>query len=580
VPDNGTTAQAILLNACRGFSGLGDLRELLQWLDEVAPENIRKEFDVMLEWPLVQDLGAFVQGAWVAVHERTKDWEPWLSLFERVDEYARQRASPCLGRQAAKAKAIILTEYLSRVEDALVVLEQAEIVFGPSPVLMEQRANVLFRKNDDESVLEIWQKLTGDPGSRIALNPFVYQRAGMSAARLGQWSKAGQIFHEGAQSVQPGFLKKTKFGLQVDAALAVSLGGDQVSAARLLAGAVLSLPAEAAVEDDSRWEALQRAAASVRNTIGNSLWNPTEAKPPFEPGYASSPELKVSRVEPGQAMRSELTRAQVLHLAATLATDPSGLMKDLELLEGSSCLFVRWLAAEARLALAFSTGAGAGFVEALVAFDKAMAEFSDRIQQGLSPLDPDDEPRSSLPIAPELWFGMLCAGAVCTAPNLINHLKIWLDASCRLLGEKAALTNSIQLMLKGASLPVELLQPAVVDAESPAHVRCGAAARLLHRVLSVEKTLQIQALLISGFVSDNSRERQTLFNWHVARHFANSWRMLAQSPFQFYSPRTSVPALLDTLIALDRGSGTLKSVVVAAATALRQPLGAFMERVL
>jgi hypothetical protein len=580
LPEDGTTAQAIFLCASRNIRDLGSLDELLQWLDNVAAEDIRQQFDVMLEWPLVQGLGAFVQGAWAAVHEQTKDWEPWLSLFKRVDEYAKRRASPRFGREAAKARAIILTEYLARAEDALTVLEQAEATFGPSAVLMEQRANVLFQARDDESVLEIWRQLTSNPVSRTTLDPFAYRRAGISAARLKQWDKAGQIFRAAADFVQPDSFELTKFGLSVDAALAISRGGDQAAAAKLLVDAVLSLPAEAAAEGDERWEAVQRAAVSVCRTIENSLWKPTEAEPQFEPGYASSPELKVSKVEPGQAARSEMTRVQILHLVSTLATDPAKFAQELEVLAGSRYFFVRWIAIEAQLALAYSTGAGAGFVEALLAFERATTEFSANMQQGMSMLDPDDGPKSSLPVTPERWFGLLCAGVVCTGPDLLTHLKIWLDASNRLLGEEAALTNNIRMLLKGASLPAELLQPAIFDTASSSPVRCGAAAQLLRGMLPAKETLQIQAFLASGLVCDDGFARQVLFNRHVARCFADFWRMHAQSRFQFYSPSTSVPALLGTLDGVERGSGTLKSVLVAAASALRQPLGEFMERVL
>ncbi len=240
---------------------------------------------------------------------------------------------------------------------------------------------------------------------------------------------------------------------------------------------------------------------------------------------------------------------------------------------------VRWMASEARLALAYATGAGAGFIEALLAFDRSTAQLPVYRQRGMSPLDPDDGLESNIPLNPERWFGLLCAGVVCSGPDLLAHLKIWLDASTRLLGEEAALTNNIRLLLKGSSLPFELLHPAVIDTASPSPMRCGAAAQLL-KGMPAEKTLQIQSFLTSGFVSDESFGRQSLFNRHVARLFVDSWRTHAQNPFQFYSPRKSVPALLGTLDGVEHGSGTLKSVLVAAASALRQPLGEFLERVL
>ena len=379
---------------------------------------------------------------------------------------------------------------------------------------------------------------------------------------------------------EPGSLELTRFGLSADAALAVSLGGNQAAAAKLLADAVLSLPVEATKEGNERWEAVQRAAVAVSITIENSLWKPTEAKPKVECGDVSSPELKVSKVEPGQGFRSEMTRAQILRLASTLANGPAGFDQELETLARSKYQLVRWIAIEARLALSYSTGAGVGFIEALLAFDRATTDFQIRIQQGISLRDPDDGPKSSLPAAPERWFGLLCAGVVCTDPDLLAYLKIWLDASIRLLGEESALTNNIRLLLKGASLPSELLQPAVTDTASPPPVRCGAAAQLLREWLPAATTLQTQAFLTSGFVSDGSFALQLLFNHHVARCFANVWRTHVQNRFQFYSPSTSVPTLLKTLDSVERGNANLKSLLVAAANALRQSLGEFMERVL
>jgi hypothetical protein len=55
---------------------------------------------------------------------------------------------------------------------------------------------------------------------------------------------------------------------------------------------------------------------------------------------------------------------------------------------------------------------------------------------------------------------------------------------------------------------------------------------------------------------------------------------MADTNFFFNSPKTPVPALLGTLDEIDRGSDTLKSVLVTAARTLRQPLEEFIERVL
>ena len=161
-------------------------------------------------------MGAFVHGAWSAEHANVTDWGPWLELFDFIEDYAKRRASPTLGREAAKAKAIILTEYLSRPDDALLVISSAEASFGESAVLAEQRANVLFHAEDDEQALEIWDELVENPSKIDVLDPFAYRRAAMSAARLARWDKAADIFKDAISSIEPETFAWTRFGLTID----------------------------------------------------------------------------------------------------------------------------------------------------------------------------------------------------------------------------------------------------------------------------------------------------------------------------------------------------------------------------
>jgi hypothetical protein len=215
-----------------------------------------------------------------------------------------------------------------------------------------------------------------------------------------------------------------------------------------------------------------------------------------------------------------------------------------------------------------------------LAFDAATTNFLAKIQQGMSPLDPDDNSRSERPTTPEQWFGLLCAGIICAGPAVVTHLNAWLDESNKLLGEEAALTHNIRLLIRGMSLPVGELQATVRDATSSPPLRCGAAAKLLLKNPPAETTFHLQALLSSGLVGGDSFIRQQLFNRHVAQCFSVSWRTLAQNRFQFYSPSTSVPALLSALDEVEYGNGTMKSVLIAAASALRQRLGEYIQQVL
>lgn len=580
LPMDGTIAQAVLLAAIQSVRDLSSLEELRQWLDSVATEEIRQQFDEMLDWLLVQNMGAYVQGAWAANHEEIQKWQPWLDLFERVEDYATRRSSQRFGREAAKARATILSEYLDRSDDALIVLEQAEISFGTSVVLMEQRANVLFQEQNDESVLEIWNKLSDETGTLAYQDPFACRRAGISAARLEKWGQARQIFLDAANSLQTGYLEQTKFGLQVDAAHIASQSGNHVSATETLVDAVLTLPDEAAEEGNGGWDSVQRLAVGNCRVIESKLWKKIKDPPLLEPGCASSPMLKDNKSEPGQEARNELTRIQVLLLASTLLSDTKGFSQYIDLMSSSKYFFVRWYVIEAQLAVAYATGAGETFIERLLAFDSCLEELSIRRKQGIDLLEPDDGPKEKLPNTPERLLGLLCAGAICSGSDLHKHLNIWLEKSVQLLGKESGLTNNIQMFINGSSLPVGKLQQTIDDTSAPQCVRIGAACRVLQENLNAVATFQIQSLLTSALVSDDSYYRQEVFNLHVARCFSIHWRRQVKNSFQFNSPQTAVPRLLGTLSKLERGSSTLKNVLVSASVAVKQPLGDFMERVL
>ncbi|CAE6866444.1 hypothetical protein R75461_08304 [Paraburkholderia nemoris] len=275
IPVVATQVQILLAFCARWVRSASTLRELIDWLDSSATDEVRRDFDVVIEWSFVQVAGAFVQSAWVDEYDDDTDWVLWLELFDLTYEYAKRRASPNLGRETAKAKAIVLTEYQSRPDEALQLLDAAERDFGYSAVLGEQRVNVLFQINDYARVLELWSRLVSV--SQPALDPFAYRRAAISAARLGMWEKAAEIFRSAAAATDLVEYSWTRFGLQVDGALAASLGGRQRIAAEILAEAVNSLPASAADEGDEQGEALQRAASEVYRRIEKVLWASSDA---------------------------------------------------------------------------------------------------------------------------------------------------------------------------------------------------------------------------------------------------------------------------------------------------------------
>ena len=566
IPVSGTQTQVLFLLLNRWVKDAATLEELIEWLDLQSNDEIRHEFENTLSWPLMQTLGAFIHGAWAAVHEKVADWHPWLELFDFIDDYAKRRDSPLLGREVAKAKAIILTEYLDRADDALQALLDAESSYGNSPVLDEQRANTLFQVNDDIQVLAVWNKLVAKPASKSTLDPFAYRRAAISATRLGKWELAETIFHDGIESFESSSFAWTKFGMMVDRALTVSLAGNQRSAADLLSEAVMLLPTEAADDGNEYWEAVQRAAFEVCNFIHEAVWDTASTPPKLEPGRASSPGFKVDKCEPGQAIRTSLLRAHVANLSAEVGVSPEILLdKNFYALRSSPYPLVRWLATQAQLAHSYSTGAGEGFIEALTAFDATFATLG-RLEGKL--LIADEGLVADQPKAPEQWFGLLIAGICCAGRDIDKHLDIWLKA-CSGHEELNNIASHISQFKEGSSFSITRSYEVVGDIGMSKYLRCGAAAKLLFQPLQPNRLLSLQGFLVSGFFASGEDPRlQQIYNLHVARQFAQSWKLVARNPFNLLNPKVAVPILNDATQKVLHSCGTLNFLISSASKAI------------
>jgi hypothetical protein len=577
-PPEASAAQILLVFCARWIRSAGALRALLQWLDTRGSEDFRRDFDSAISWPLVQTLGAFVQSAWAAAHEDVDDWMPWLDILDTIDEYAKRRASPSLGREAAKAKAIILSEYLARPNDALQELSIAEHTFGVSPVLTEQRVNVLHRINDDERVLEIWETLLSDPAYQHTSDPFAYRRAAISASRLGKWQQAEAIFCDASVVAKGEGFQWTRFGLLVDCSLASSLGGSQRRAADILADAVTILPASAPEEGDARGEAVQRAASEVCRRIQSALWNPSDSAPKIQPGFASSPDLEVPECQSGQDLRTALLRGQVARLAACVGVG-TDLVRSAEVLalDSSPYPFARWLYSETRFAASFAKGAEEDFIPSLVKFVCATTALR---QDGLAAFDGSQTGKAPTSIGPYRWLGLLVAGACCAGSRLDTHLSIWLDACEAMRDAPEGLAELIQ-QIQAASMAEswhELWRLAFDVNLTPA-ARCGAAVKLMLTHQAPRDLFRVQCLLASALASDESVAFQEMCNLHLADRFAREWDAILRNPFQLPSPRRTVPAIRATLDGLKDGRRTLRTLLTDVAGALGIPLVEWIDRI-
>lgn len=571
IPASATSTQFYLSLQAPSVRGLKDLAEVLDWLELDSDAEERLAFEAVLHWPLVNSCGAFVHGAWSSRHSIEADWAPTVALLSRADAVARRFGLVQFGSEVAKATSIVQGEHLHDHAAAMQTLADAASAFGETPTIREQRVNALFQVNDDVGALAVWDSLISEPEAEKAIDAFAFRRAGICACRLERWPQAERFFLAGS-AVQAEFrLAITRYGLVVDASHAAALGGAPQHAARMLSDMLADMPAAAWEDGHEDWEALFRVVNGVCNLIEAIAKQEDISTLSLPFGKASEPGLSFGPSQPHQALRTQLAIARAGLLASQLGDVSPGYRAQLEAVRASNFPLVRFFVAKARLAFEFNAGAGVGLVSALAAFERAfntIASLPDRQQAMQS--DGGDTPPTEFKLNVEGWFAVFAAGAIC-CDGPAQAVTAWHDEALRTWGAGSPIVKALADMSRGLALSNQTARDvASRRVERSIGETFGAALVLIRGpALGPEETFRIQVLLASATVCfSEGLALQMTFGRPVARRLSAAWKRLALSPFLFRSPR-SLPALLETIAAVEQGKSSIRALLAAAA----QPIG-------
>lgn len=564
LPESATPSQIILIAAARVVRSLESLIDLTEWLESRASTESRVEFEQMIEWGLVQTSGAFIQGAWAAKHEDTTNWSEWLLLFDRIRTYSIANNSPSFGREAAKAKAIVLSEHCAQPQAAVEAIAQAVTDFGFSAVLEEQSVNTLFQSQDYAGALAIYRRAR-ENGLSTAWDPFARRRAGLSAVRLESWTDAEEIFREAADSIIAGSFEPTRVGLYFDAAAVASRGAiHSVAVANVCAG-LDALPPPESTEGDATWEAVLRASITIVSDVKARIWKPLQQASMLEPGRASQPGLNFG-VTPGHNFRIRYLQANTLALAASVQGLSPHHESLLEPLGASDYPIVRYAAAVAGFSQSIARGAVTGFVSTLISLDiqfSGIAALGTQVTEAslISPAQAE-----TMSPAPERHFPLIAAGVVCTGPHLQEAIRLWTFDAITLLGASSPMIELLAQFSAGADADECQLAQLAWDSQGPNAIRCSAAARKLWLTENVEEGFRLQTLLLTAVTAGDSESAQAMYGRHIAKVWSAWWNSRLQSGrFQFRT--NAITALEHVLSAIERGEGSLRDLRAASAAA-------------
>ena len=577
MPASATTAQFYLSLQASSVRGLRDLAEVLDWLELDSDAEERQAFEAVLHWPLVNSCGAFVHGAWALRHSSETEWAPTVAVLSRADAIARSLGLVQFGSEVAKATSIVQGEHLHDYAAAMQTLADAASKFGETPTIREQRVNALFQVSDDFGALVVWDSLISEPEAVKSLDAFAFRRAGICACRLGRWRQAESYFLAGSAVPAVFRLAITRFGLVVDASHAAALGGAPQHAARILSDMLADLPATAWENEHEDWEALFRVVNGVCNLIEALAKKKDISTLSLPFGKASEPGLSFGPSQPNQALRTQLAIARAGLLASQLGDVSPGYRAQLEAVRTSNFPLVRFFAAKAMLAFEFNAGAGAGFASALATFEHAfntIASFSDR--QHAMQNDGGDTPPTESKLNVEGWFSVFAAGAICSDCPA-QAITAWHYEASRTWGADSSVVSALSDMSRGLELPNQAARDvASRRVERSIGETFGAALAVMRGpALSPEETFRIQVLLASATVCfSEGLVLQMTFGRSVARRLSAVWKKLAFSPCLFRSPQ-SLPALLETVAAVEQGKSSIRALLTAAA----QPIGIVVGKV-
>lgn len=571
IPAGATSTQLYLSLQAPSVRGLKDLEEVLDWLELDSDAEERQAFEAVLHWPLVNSCGAFVHGAWASRHSSETEWAPTLALLSRADAVARRFGLIQFGSEVAKATSIVQGEHLHDHAAAMQTLADAASAFGETTTIREQQVNALFQVNDDVGALAVWDALIADPEAAKAIDAFAFRRAGICACRLERWPQAERYFLAGSAVPAEFRLAITRFGLVVDASHVAALAGAPQRAARMLSDMLTDLPAVAWEDGHEDWEALFRVVNGVCNLIEAIAKQEdiTTLRLPF--GKASEPGLSFGPSQPNQVLRTQLAIARAGLLASQLGDISPGYRGQLEAVRTSNFPLVRFLGAKAMLAFEFNAGAGAAFVGALAAFERAFNTIASLpYRQQATESDGGDTPPTESKLNVEGWFAVFAAGAIC-CDGPAQAVTVWHDEALRAWGAGSPVVAALADMSRGLALSNQAARDvANRRVERSMGETFGAALALMRGpALGPEETFRIQVLLASATVCFSEGVLlQMTFGRPVARRLSPAWKRLASSPFLFRSPRR-LSVLLETVTAVEQGKSSIRALLTAAA----QPIG-------
>ncbi len=131
------------------------------------------------------------------------NWDACIRVLQQAVTLGAEWHVDALTAAAARTLAVIHDECRGDHTQALAVLDSVEAQIGTrSPLLRDERANILYRRDEYNAALSIWEAVLPSwlpPRDSEDISPlFAYRKAGIAAAKTRDWSRAASLFGHAA----------------------------------------------------------------------------------------------------------------------------------------------------------------------------------------------------------------------------------------------------------------------------------------------------------------------------------------------------------------------------------------------
>lgn len=570
-PADATTFQMLLSMRSANVKTLGELDVLTAWLDSQTDDQLLREFNALCSWPFVRALGGFIHGAWAkAGDSEDPHWDNWLVALDTAMAIALRKGLPTFGAELARAKSIILSEYMGRPEDGASALVVAASTFGTSAVLAEQSINLLYHANKHAEALQAWQDLVAKYGSAAIDDPFAYRRAAICAGETGNLTLASKLFEDGAAQLKVVSPIPTRLGLLADASFCAWKAGDTRRASSLLTRAALDLPEAARSPTDLKWHStvvdLNRVAMLQ---VRGARVSAGEMKIPYSLGQGSRPDASKDEGSPDQVIAVQTFHAQASLLEAQWADASAELLQRAAELTKHTHPTVMVTASQAVLRHQLVAGVEGSFVDLCISIVNSVEAAARQLSANGG--------KQFTTFQDEAFIGLFVCG-LCCADQPKNTLVAW-DQRASTAQEPRA-RALVQEILRGFNLPPRQIQEALFgQAEASGAVRIGAALSLLQHAWGDARVVShAQGLLASAIGLGAALFFASTMVQPVARRWAQHWEEQLRTPGQFAMPQVAIPQLRDLLDRAKQGRVGLAELLSTTSKAAKVDLSEIVRK--